>query len=119
NAQAMARVHARHGRLPRRPHRAALDAAGRGTPSESLRGVAISGRRARTRVFPMAEAVPSPRTDDTKAPDEQKKVHRAETKTKTTVAAKPQGPTLDIIKADERVRSYSRCPHQHPAAIGH
>ena len=60
----------------------------------------------------MAEAVPSPRTDDTKAPDEQKKVHRAETKTKTTVEAKRQGPTLEIIKADERVRTYIRSANQ-------
>src|SRR2546426_8782510 len=67
----------------------------------------------------MAEAVPSPRTDDTKAPDEQKKVHRAETKTKTTVEAKRQGPTLEVIKADERVRTYIRSANQQTGAIGY
>jgi len=67
----------------------------------------------------MAEAVPSPRTDDTKAPDEQKKVHRAETKTKTTVEAKRQGPTLEVIKSDERVRTYIRSANQQTGAIGY
>src|SRR3989454_10202280 len=67
----------------------------------------------------MAEAVPSPRTDDTKAPDEQKKVHRAETKTKTTVEAKRQGPTLEVIKADGRVKTYIRSADQQTGAIGY
>ena len=46
----------------------------------------------------MAEAVPSPRRDDTSQPDELKKVHRAEPKTKTPAEAKRQGPTLDQVK---------------------
>ena len=65
----------------------------------------------------MSEAIPSPRSDDTKAPDEQKKVHRTETKTKTTVEAKRQGPTLDAVKADERVRVFIRSANQQTGAI--
>src|SRR2546428_4816690 len=60
-----------------------------------------------------------PGPDDTHAPDEQKKVHRAETKTKTTVEAKRQGPTLDVVKADERVRTYIRSANQQTGAIGY
>src|SRR5437773_9760078 len=69
----------------------------------------------------MSEAAQSsrPGPDDTHAPDEQKKVHRAETKTKTTVEAKRQGPTLEIIKADERVRTYIRSANQQTGAIGY
>ena len=39
----------------------------------------------------MAEAAPTPRRDDTVHPDELKKVHRAETKTKTLAEAKRVG----------------------------
>ena len=52
----------------------------------------------------MAESVPSPRRDDTSQPDELTKVHRTEAKTKTVAEAKRQGPTLDTVKANEKVK---------------
>ena len=67
----------------------------------------------------MAEVGPAPRPDDTGAPDELKKVHRAETKTKTPLEAKRQGPTLDTLKADVRVRTYIRAANQQTGAIGY
>lgn len=67
----------------------------------------------------MPEAAASPRRDDTARPDEQKKVHRAETKTKTPAEAKRQGPTLDVVKADVRVRTYIRSANQQTGAIGY
>src|SRR5256714_14449695 len=67
----------------------------------------------------MAEAVPSPRRDDTSRPDELKKVHRAETKTKTLAEAKRQGPTLDMVKADDRVRTFIRSANAQTGAIGY
>ena len=67
----------------------------------------------------MAEAVPSPRRDDTARPDELKKVHRTETKTKTPAEAKRQGPTLDTVKADARVRTYIRSANAQTGAIGY
>src|SRR5919204_3691064 len=67
----------------------------------------------------MAEAIPSPRRDDTSRPDELKKVHRTETKTKTVAEAKRQGPTLDQVKADTRVRTYIRSANAQTGAIGY
>jgi metal-dependent HD superfamily phosphatase/phosphodiesterase len=67
----------------------------------------------------MAEAVPSPRRDDTVRPDELKKVHRAETKTKTLAEAKKGGPTLDAVKADARVKTYIRSANAQTGAIGY
>jgi metal-dependent HD superfamily phosphatase/phosphodiesterase len=67
----------------------------------------------------MAEAAPTPRRDDTVRPDEQKKVHRTETKTKTPAEAKRQGPTLDTIKADTRVKTYIRSANAQTGAIGY
>src|SRR5438046_6908673 len=67
----------------------------------------------------MAEAVPSPRRDETARPDEQKKVHRAETKTKTLAEAKRQGPTLDTVKGDDRVRTFIRSANSQTGAIGY
>jgi metal-dependent HD superfamily phosphatase/phosphodiesterase len=67
----------------------------------------------------MAEAVPSPRRDDTSHPDEQKKVHRGETKTKTLTEAKRQGPTLEQVKADVRVKTYIRSANAQTGAIGY
>jgi metal-dependent HD superfamily phosphatase/phosphodiesterase len=67
----------------------------------------------------MTEAVPSPRRDDTSHPDEQKKVHRAETKTRTQPESKREGPTLDQIKADERVRTFIRSANAQTGAIGY
>ncbi len=67
----------------------------------------------------MAEAVPSPRRDDTSRPDEQKKVHRAETKTRTQPEAKREGPTLDTVKADVRVKTYIRSANAQTGAIGY
>src|SRR5258706_15686963 len=66
----------------------------------------------------MREAAAAPRPDDTGAPDEQKKVHRAETKTRTSADAKREGPTLDTIKADPRVKTYIRSANQQTGAIG-
>src|ERR671936_1237810 len=67
----------------------------------------------------MAEAAPAPRRDDTGRPDELKKVHRAETKTKTVSEAKRQGPTLDQVKADTRVRTFIRSANAQTGAIGY
>src|SRR5919198_187680 len=67
----------------------------------------------------MAEAAPAPRRDDTGRPDELKKVHRTETKTKTVSEAKRQGPTLDQIKADSRVRTFIRSANAQTGAIGY
>src|SRR5437870_8694662 len=71
------------------------------------------------RVASMAEAVPAPRRDDTARPDELKKVHRAEPKTKTPAEAKRQGPTLDTVKADDRVRTFIRSANAQTGAIGY
>jgi metal-dependent HD superfamily phosphatase/phosphodiesterase len=67
----------------------------------------------------MAESIPTPRRDDTARPDELKKVHRAETKTKTPAEAKLQGPTLEQIKADTRVKTYIRSANAQTGAIGY
>src|SRR5438094_95767 len=69
----------------------------------------------------MTDAIQAPRPgpDDTNAPDEQKKIHRAETKTRTTVEAKREGPTLEVIKADERVKVFIRSANQQTGAIGY
>ncbi|HZP96943.1 MAG TPA: HD domain-containing protein [Candidatus Limnocylindria bacterium] len=67
----------------------------------------------------MAETAPAPRRDDTARPDEQKKVHRAETKTKTPAEAKRQGPALDQVKADVRVKTYIRSANAQTGAIGY
>src|SRR2546429_9310278 len=62
---------------------------------------------------------PRPGPDDTNAPDEQKKVHRTETKTRTPVEAKREGPTLDVVKSDERVKVFIRSANQQTGAIGY
>ena len=67
----------------------------------------------------MAEAAPTPRRDDTVHPDEQKKVHRAETKTKTQPEAKSQGPTLEQVKAEVHVKTYIRSANAQTGAIGY
>ena len=67
----------------------------------------------------MAEAAPTPRKDDTVHPDELKKVHRAETKTKTQPEAKQQGPTLDQVKAEVHVKTYIRSANAQTGAIGY
>ncbi len=67
----------------------------------------------------MAEAIPAPRRDDTVRPDELKKVHRSETKTKTLAEAKAGGPTLDAVKADARVKTFIRSANAQTGAIGY
>ncbi|HET8568266.1 MAG TPA: HD domain-containing protein [Candidatus Limnocylindria bacterium] len=68
----------------------------------------------------MADAVRAPRPGPEPQPaDERKKVHRAETKTKTPVEAKRQGPTLDDVRRDERVRVYIHAANQQTGAIGY
>ena len=69
----------------------------------------------------MAEAAHAPRPgpDDTKPPDERRKVHRAETKTRTPPEARREGPTLETVKADERVRTFIRAANQQTGAIGY
>ncbi|CAN5179925.1 HD domain-containing protein [soil metagenome] len=63
---------------------------------------------------------PLPRhPDDTHAPDELKKVHRAETKTKTPSAAKLGGPTLEDVRGDERIKAYIRAANQQTGVIGY
>jgi len=65
----------------------------------------------------MAQA--APRRDDTRMPDEQKKVHRAETKTRTAPEAKREGPTLEVVKADPEVRTFIRSANAQTGAIGY
>src|SRR5256885_11635599 len=69
----------------------------------------------------MTDAIQAPRPgpDDTNVPDEQKKVHRSETKTRTPVEAKREGPTLDVVKGDERVKVFIRSANQQTGAIGY
>ena len=67
----------------------------------------------------MRESPGTPRVDDTKTDDEAIKVHRTETKTRTPVEAKREGPTLDDIKKDERVRVYIRSANAQTGAIGY
>ena len=65
----------------------------------------------------MTDAIQAPRPgpDDTNAPDEQKKVHRTETKTRTPVEAKREGPTLEMVKSDER--DLARTPERDDQAM--
>src|SRR5947209_20035990 len=68
----------------------------------------------------MSEAVaPRPGPDDTNLPDQQVKVHRSETKTRTPVEAKREGPTLDVVKNDERVKVFIRSANAQTGAIGY
>src|SRR5437667_10834230 len=69
----------------------------------------------------MSDALQAPRPgpDDTKGADEQRKVHRAETKTRTPVEAKREGPTLEMVKSDERVKVFIRSANQQTGAIGY
>src|SRR5438094_227093 len=54
----------------------------------------------------MAEAVaPRPGPDDTNPPDQQVKVHRSETKTRTPVEAKREGPTLDVVTGEKHAQT--------------
>src|SRR5438034_11814604 len=66
-----------------------------------------------------AAQAPRPGPDNTIAPDEQKKVHRTETKTRTPVEAKREGPTLEMVKSDERVKVFIRSANQQTGAIGY
>ena len=74
-----------------------------------------------SRVSTVTEAVRAPRpgAEGQDAPDERKKVHRAETKTKTPIEAKRQGPTLDDVRKDPKVRVYIRAANQQTGAIGY
>ncbi len=67
----------------------------------------------------MREPPGTPRPDDTKTDDETTKVHRTETKTRTPLEAKREGPTLDDVKKDERVRVYIRSANAQTGAIGY
>jgi metal-dependent HD superfamily phosphatase/phosphodiesterase len=67
----------------------------------------------------MRETAGAPRPDDTGAPDELTKAHRTETKTRTPAEAKREGPTLDTIKGDPRVKTYIRSANQQTGAIGY
>ncbi len=70
----------------------------------------------------MTEAASAPRPGTQRpdaAPDTRAKVHRAETKTKTPLEAKRQGPTLDAVRADGRVKSWIRSANQQTGAIGY
>ena len=69
--------------------------------------------------MPPAASAPRPGPDDTKTDDEKTKVHRAETKTKTPAEAKRQGPTLENVKGDERVKVYIRSANAQTGAIGY
>ncbi len=70
----------------------------------------------------MSEAAADPRRpggSEPSAPDERVKIHRTETKTKTAAEAKRQGPTLDDVRRDERVRVWTRSANQQTGAIGY
>src|SRR5712692_7597274 len=69
----------------------------------------------------MTDAIQAPRPgpDDTNVPDQQKKVHRSETKTRTPVEAKREGPTLEVVKGDARVKVFIRSANQQTGAIGY
>jgi hypothetical protein len=68
----------------------------------------------------MTESAPRPGPEDLEqAGDTKAKVHRTETKTKTPQEAKRQGPTLDAIRADHRVKVYIRSANQQTGAIGY
>ena len=69
--------------------------------------------------MPPASSAHRPGPDDTKTDDEKTKVHRAETKTKTPAEAKRQGPTLENVKSDERVKVYIRSANSQTGAIGY
>jgi metal-dependent HD superfamily phosphatase/phosphodiesterase len=56
---------------------------------------------------------------ETAAPDERVKVHRVETKTKTPPEARRQGPTLEAVRRDDRVRTFIRSANQQTGAIGY
>jgi len=68
----------------------------------------------------MTESAPRPGPEDLEqAGDTKAKVHRAETKTKTPQEARRQGPTLDAVRADQRVKVYIRSANQQTGAIGY
>ena len=70
----------------------------------------------------MTEAASAPRPGQERpenAADTRAKVHRAETKTKTPQEAKLQGPTLDVVRSDQRVKIYIRSANQQTGAIGY
>jgi metal-dependent HD superfamily phosphatase/phosphodiesterase len=69
----------------------------------------------------MTEAAQAPRPEEggERAADTRAKVHRAETKTKTPQEAKRQGPTLDAVRGDHRVRTFIRSANQQTGAIGY
>lgn len=69
---------------------------------------------------PEAASAPRPGGEHPdQAPDTRAKVHRAEPKTKTPQEARRQGPTLEAIRNDERVRTYIRSANQQMGAIGY
>jgi len=69
----------------------------------------------------MTEAAPRPGAEhgELTAADTKAKVHRAETKTKTALEAKREGPTLDAVRSDHRVRTFIRSANQQTGAIGY
>lgn len=69
--------------------------------------------------MPPASSAHRPGPDDTKTDDEKTKVHRAGSKTKTPAEAKRQGPTLENVKSDERVKVYIRSANAQTGAIGY
>ena len=69
----------------------------------------------------MTEAAPRPGAEhgELTAADTKAKVHRAETKTKTALEAKREGPPLDAVRSDHRVRTFIRSANQQTGAIGY
>ncbi len=70
----------------------------------------------------MTEAASAPRPGAERpenAADTRAKVHRAETKTKTPQEAKLQGPTLEAVRGDHRVKTFIRSANQQTGAIGY
>jgi hypothetical protein len=66
-----------------------------------------------------AASAPRPGAAGDNAADTRAKIHRSETKTKTPQEAKRQGPTLDTVRRDDRVRIYIRSANQQTGAIGY
>lgn len=60
-----------------------------------------------------------PNAAEPQAPDTRAKIHRLEVKTKTPQEAREQGPTLEAVRGDARVRTLIRSANQQTGAIGY
>jgi len=69
----------------------------------------------------VSEAAPRPGADhgEREAADTRAKVHRGTARTKTPREAKREGPALEAVRGDERVRTFIRSANQQTGAIGY